>query len=189
MNLVLSTIVVAVVAGYLAGGRLSGLGTIRVRWSPLALIGLVLQLLPVPGRTWPLVLLLLSFAMLLAFAAANIRAPGFVRILLGMLLNLTVIAVNQGMPVTREALEKSGQGQTLQLLIQEGGAKHHLATERDRLSFLGDVIPIAPIQQAVSIGDVLAYTGVGWFVVAGMRRRCVGTREAQGGVEVQHVES
>jgi uncharacterized membrane protein (DUF485 family) len=43
-------------------------------------------------------LLYVSFALLIAFAVVNLRArvPGFAAILLGMLLNVTVIGVNGG---------------------------------------------------------------------------------------------
>jgi hypothetical protein len=45
-----------------------------------------------------------------------------------------------------------------------------LATSDDQLRFLGDVIPVPdPVMQAVSIGDVLIYGGVGIAVVAAMR--------------------
>jgi hypothetical protein len=76
------------------------------------------------------------------------------------------------MPVTREAVLASDQGETLDDLSSAGGSKHHLATSDDDLLFLADRIGIpAPVAQAVSVGDVVAYAGVVWFVVAAMRRR------------------
>lgn len=173
MKLVVATLVIAVLAGYVAGGRLSNLGSTGVRWSGAALVGLALQLAPVPGRTLPLVLLFASFGLLGVFVVANIRArvAGFALILVGVALNLTVIAVNLGMPVTRQALAASNQMDTLEMLVQDGGAKHHLAGPNDRLLFLGDVIAIPPIQQAVSAGDLFTYAGVVWLVVAAMLGR------------------
>ena len=48
--------------------------------------------------------------------------------------------------------------------------KHHLATEDDLLRFLGDVIPLpTPIAQAISLGDILTYGGVGMVIVGAMR--------------------
>jgi hypothetical protein len=170
MKLVVASFVVALAVGYAAGGRLSALGELKIRWSVVALAGLALQVAPVPGRTLPLVFLWISFGLLLAFVVANIRVAGFAFILIGIVLNFTVIALNHGMPVTRHALVASGQQETLTLLVEEGGAKHHLAAD-DRLLFLGDVIPIAPIHQAVSVGDVFTYLGVMWVIVTGMRRR------------------
>jgi hypothetical protein len=65
----------------------------------------------------------------------------------------------------------SGQASSLQDLVDDGGAKHHLAGSGDRLRFLGDVIAIRPLEQVVSVGDVFTYGGVMVLIVAGMGRR------------------
>jgi uncharacterized protein DUF5317 len=111
--------------------------------------------------------------LLIGFAVINLRArvPGFVLILIGMLMNVTVIAANDGMPVSRGALVASHQEETLPILLHGAGAKHHLAGPNDRLMFLADVIAVPPLDQVVSLGDVFAYGGVVWLIVAGMRRR------------------
>jgi hypothetical protein len=173
MRFILATILLATVLGFVLGGRLSGLSSLRVRWTPAALVGLALQLAPAPGRVWPFVLLMVSFVLLFAFAIVNLRAgvPGFVLILIGIVLNCTVIAVNHGMPVSRSALVATHQEDTLPILEHRAGVKHHLAGPGDELLFLADVIPLPPLDQVVSAGDVLAYGGVVWLVVAGMRRR------------------
>jgi hypothetical protein len=173
VRVVLATLVLAVALGYLAHGRLSKLATARVRWPLAAIVGLALQLAPVPGRTWPLALLFVSFALLFVFAIVNVgaRVAGFPLILIGIALNFTVIAVNGGMPVTRDALVASRQMDTLESLVRDGGAKHHLAGPDDHLLFLGDVVAIEPIKQAVSLGDLFTYAGVIWLVVAAMLGR------------------
>jgi hypothetical protein len=186
MRLVLATFALALAVGYLRGGRLSNVAGVHVRWAPAAIIGLAMQFAPVPGRTLPLAMLLGSFVLLTVFAAVNIRLVGFPLIALGICCNFLVIAVDHGMPVTRHALVASGQESTLRLLIEQGGAKHHLATPADDLLFLGDVIPVDPIQQALSLGDVLTYGGVMWLIVAGMGRR--GDRPVAPRREAQHVE-
>ena len=113
--------------------------------------------------------------MLLVFAFANIRLAGFVLIFVGLALNLTVIAANQGMPVTRHALVASGQGSLLGDLEHHGGAKHFLARPGNTvLLSLGDVIPIGdPLNQVVSAGDCVVYGGVVWLIAAAMRGRSV----------------
>ena len=119
-----------------------------------------------------MVLLLGSFAALLAFAIRNVRAPGFGLILAGLALNALVIAVNQGMPVTHHALVASNQTATLDDLIRNGGAKHHLADGGTVLQPLGDVIALgAPIDQAISVGDICVQLGAAWFIVFAMPRR------------------
>jgi len=182
MRLIADSLALAVVIGYLLGGRLSSVASLRVRWQPLAIVGLGVQVIPVPGRTLPLVLLYVSFVLLVAFAAANVRArvAGFWLILIGIALNFTVIGLNQSMPVTRDALVASGQGDTLAVLLDDGGAKHHLAGPGDRLLFLGDVLPIRPIQMVASPGDLIAYAGVVWLVVTAMLGRFAPSRKRSG---------
>lgn len=184
MKPVIATLILAVVIGLVSGGRLSGLSSLRLRWAPLALVGLGLQLFLPPGN-WPLVLLMVSFVLLTIFAIRNLKVAGFPLVLVGLLMNFLVIGVNGGMPVPRHALEASDQMGELQYLIDHGGAKHHLATSEDSLLFLADVIPLgAPVRQAISLGDIFVYIGVTQVVVAAMRTsrrgrpRTVGERSA-----------
>jgi len=170
MRLVLFTFPIAIAIGYALGGRLGNLGAIRFRYGWVGFAGVILQFLPIGGDPGYLVLAA-SFVLLIFVAAANWKLPGFLLVLVGLWMNFLVIAVNQGMPVTREAIVASGQADTLADLHDSGGSKHHLATADDTLVFLGDRIALpAPVKQAVSIGDIVAYTGAMWFVVAGMRR-------------------
>jgi hypothetical protein len=172
MRLILAAIVVAIVIGYILRGSLRNFSGARIRWPLLALAGLALQLWPVSATNSALGfgLLMASFGLLFAFGVLNIRNPGFSLIVVGLCMNALVIGVNHGMPVQREALIRSGQGSTLKLLAEEGGAKHHLAGPDDDLMFLGDVIPVPmPIGQVVSLGDVATYAGVMWFVIASMQ--------------------
>lgn len=170
MRLILITFPMAIGLGYVLGGRLSNLGRVSFRWPLVGLAGVALQFAPVGGSGGYL-LLVASFLLLIMAAAANWRLPGFILILAGLWLNFVVITVNEGMPVTRQALVASGQAATLQDLVDEGGSKHHLAGPADQLLFLADRFAVpAPVHQAVSVGDLFAYAGAMWFVVAGMRR-------------------
>jgi hypothetical protein len=171
MKLTLIVISVSLVTGILLGGRLTSLSSVRVRWPFLAPLGLGLQMAPVPGRVLAMTLLFASFAVLLVFGLANRRLAGFGLVLAGMALNLTVIAVNGGMPVTRHALVASGQADTLSFLVHDGGAKHHLARLDDHLLFLGDVIPIPVADQVASAGDLVTFAGIAWLIVSSMRWR------------------
>ena len=186
MKLILGTLLLAIVAGYVAGGRFSRLASLRIRWAPIALVGLLLQVFVPPGR-WPLVLLLLSFVLLSVFAVRNIAVAGFPLILIGVALNFLVIGINHGMPVTRDSLVRSGQMDTLGALIHDGGAKHHLAGPQDHLMFLGDVIAVPPpIGQSASVGDLFTFAGVAWLVVGAMTGHAtslIGKRRRAPGVE------
>ncbi len=171
LRLLAVTLVGALAIGVLSGGRLSHLAEVRFRLPWLGLLGVALQLPPVDGTAGDL-LLLASFACLLGAVGANLRRPGFPLVLVGLALNLLVIGVNQGMPVSEAAIRASGQAETLDELRASDSPKHHLMGPGDRLTFLGDVIPIPPpIRQAVSVGDLTALLGIGWFVAAATRRR------------------
>ena len=188
MILLLVVIVVAVAAGYLLGGRARNFETLRLRAWWLAPVGLLLQIqfpwLSDAGREAGVPYLIASYVLLIVFAALNLRLAGFVLILAGLALNLLVVSVNRGMPVTRSALETSGQGDLLDDLASGQGAKHHLANDDDILLPLADVIPIPPpIAQVVSAGDVLVYAGLVWLVIATMRGDPVLWRRARHAAE------
>lgn len=171
MKFVGVTLLVAIAIGFLLGGGLRGFPSVTIRWWALALVGVILQVLPIAGDGgfWAL---LGSFVLLIVFAIVNIRAPGFILILTGLLLNGFVIAANHGMPVTPSAIARSDQLSTLEDLERHGGAKHHLANDGTVLLPLADVIAIpSPIGQVLSVGDLCVYLGVGWFVVVAMRPR------------------
>ena len=171
MRLVLFTFPPAIGVGYLLGGRLRNLGGVRFRYPAAGLAGVALQVLPIGGTPGYLALVA-SFLLLLFVSSVNWKLAGFVLVILGLWMNFLVIVVNRGMPVTREAIVASGQAATIAEIEDSGGTKHHLATPEDDLMFLADRIPIpAPVRQAVSVGDFVAYAGAMWFVVAGMRRR------------------
>lgn len=171
MKLIILVIAVATIVGLISGGRFRFFPSIPLGWWSLAIAGVVLQFVPLSGNAgyWALIG---SFVLLLAFAAANIRAPGFILIMAGLSLNAIVIVANHGMPVTREALVRSGQETTLADLRAHGGAKHHLAEGDATLLALGDAIALPdPIGQAVSAGDLCVHLGVAWCIVASLRPR------------------
>ena len=171
MKLILITIVAAVIVGLLAGGSFRYFPSIPLGWWSLAIAGVVLQFLPLTGNAGDLSLVA-SFALLLAFALLNLRAPGFILIFTGLLLNAIVIVANHGMPVSRQALVRSGQESTLSDLRENGGSKHHLADDDTVLLVLGDSIVVPdPIGEAVSVGDVCVYLGVAWCLAASIRPR------------------
>ena len=98
MTLIVITIVGAMIVGLLAGGSFRNFPSIPLGWWSLAIVGVVLQFLPLTGSagSWTLTA---SFVLLIAFALLNFRAPGFILIFTGLLLNAIVIVANHGMPV------------------------------------------------------------------------------------------
>jgi Family of unknown function (DUF5317) len=172
MLLVVAAIVLGTLLGLAFGGSLRNLGEVHLRWWPLAVAGLILQLIPVPSRPgqadhWVAVALFVaSYIVLLMFVAANLRAPGFPLIAVGFLLNILVIGLNGGMPVKDSALRQaagSGYARAHARLAERGRLKHHLATPDDVLVPVSDVVGIGgPVASVYSPGDFLAYLGVGW---------------------------
>jgi hypothetical protein len=180
MPLVAVVLVAAIVVGYALGGRLRRVEGLRLRWWGLAPIGLLMQAIPLPTsspgwRTVGVSLLIASFPVLIVLALANIRIAGMALILLGLVLNLTVIAANRGMPVTRHAILASGQSRFLDDVPRHRGTKHYLAKQGDiLLEPLADVIAIGrPINDVVSVGDCAVYAGMFWLIVAAMRGRWI----------------
>jgi hypothetical protein len=165
MIVVIPIVVLAVLAGLVAGGSLRSFERVRVHWWGAALVGLLLQAAPV-GRDHGLVVAALagSYSLLVAFAVMNRRLPGAWLVMLGLGMNLAVVVPNAGMPVSLEAVRDAG-GHVTAASIDD--VKHHEMTDGDVLAFLGDVIPVpAPIGIVLSAGDVLLYTGIAWFLVA-----------------------
>ena len=178
MILFIAVIALALLLGLLLGGSIRRFEDLHLRWWGLVIAGLGMQLLPLPnGRAGSdlavrVAVLAVSYGLLVVFGALNVRLPGMPLVLIGLVLNAAVILPNGGMPVSEEAIRRSGQQEMLQLLVEGGAAKHHLMTGDDVLTPLADVIAIPkPIGQIVSVGDLSVYAGIAWVVVATMRGR------------------
>ena len=177
MVLVLAAFVIGGIVGIALGGRPANLGGVHYRWWPLAIAGLVLQVVPVSHgwaheRAIGASLLVLSFVLLFVFVVVNMRSPGFPLIAIGLVLNASVIIVNSGMPVTASALRAASDGRMANAIVKlrtEGGAKHHLAGPSDKLLPLADSLGIGPpVRGVFSVGDVLWIAGAAWAVAGGM---------------------
>src|SRR5438094_914393 len=135
MVLLVAVLVVAVLIGLAFGGSLRSLVELNFRWWPLALFGLGLQFVPASRHALAVTLLILSYAVLTIFVAANLRMPGMWLIAVGFVLNLVAVAANGGMPVSDHALRvaygKDYTEQRRELANGAGGAKHHLAGPGD----------------------------------------------------------
>jgi hypothetical protein len=167
--LLVGALVVGTLIGLALGGSLRSLADLTFRWWPLAIVGLGLQFVPTHSHAWAVGLLIASYAVLVVFFAANIRTPGMPLIALGFVLNIVVIGVNGGMPVSDQALRLAyGSGyaeQRRELVSGEGGAKHHLQGSDDHLTWLADEIPVpSPVRIVVSVGDLVSLVGAGWLL-------------------------
>jgi hypothetical protein len=173
--IVVSTVVVAgLLAGYLAGGSVRNFDRVHVHWWAAAIGGLALQVVPL--RRWvhddvAVAALVGSYALLIAFVWVNRRLPAAPLLLVGLVLNMAVITLNGGMPVSESAISISGgHDGTLPAAIDDG--KHHVMTPSDVLTPLADIIALPPpVATVLSIGDLFLYAGIAAFTVIVMRGR------------------
>jgi hypothetical protein len=116
------------------------------------------------------VLVMASYAFLLAFCFVNLRVPMMWVIALGIALNALVIGLNRGMPTApNEVTTRSGR--TVEDPI-ERTAKHRPESDDDLLQFLGDRYRVPePIDELLSVGDIVIGIGVVLVFYRGSRVR------------------
>lgn len=161
-------------AGLVRGGRPSSVLTPTLRLLPALVVGFVLQwvpdLLAVEGLP-AFVAVAGSSLCLVGFALANLRLPGMPLVLLGLVLNTAVIVANGGMPVRPAAVVDAGIVEPEEAATIDVGPKRHLEHDDDVLVLLGDVIPVSPLREVVSIGDLVLAAGLGTVVFRLLRPR------------------
>lgn len=175
-------IALGLVAGLLAGGRLTNLIEVRLRWMPAIFLAVVIRYgteaalareIPI-AETLRVPLLVAAYAILLLGTWANRRLPGMAIAFVGILSNAFVIAVNGGhMPIWEPSLEAAGMtaadltGPLHVVLPPTLDAQFVL-----HLGPLGDVIPIPlpVVQNVASLGDVVISIGLGFFLFATVLR-------------------
>jgi hypothetical protein len=160
---ILYAIPIGIAIGYLLGGRLEALGTIGFRWAPLAIAGLLVQVLLFSGPVAAVVgsagppLYVASTAVMLVAVARNLRIPGMVLVLAGAASNLLAIAANGGvMPASPDAVAALGPA-------DEGGFSNSVVMTDPALRPLTDIFALpswVPFANVFSVGDVLIGLGV-----------------------------
>jgi hypothetical protein len=153
-------VTVGLVFGLLTGGHLRHLGERQFRWWGLLVVGVALQLPLLDGLGFGG--LLVSYLFLLGFAIANIRLVGMTLVVIGIAMNIAVIAMNRGMPVRREAVVEAGMFTREEVDHLNLDRKHHLERPGDRPMILADIIPmpIPHLRSVLSFGDVVMSVGV-----------------------------
>lgn len=161
MTWLFAVIAVSVIVSLLRGGKLSNFSEIYARGWYLLFVGFGMQIaanyVPADSREVAVWLVLLSYIPLLLVVALNQRMPGMWITGIGILMNFTVIALNNGMPVLPEAIELAGGVPEMAL-----DAKHVVLDSTSRVPFLADIIPMPG--SVISLGDVLLAIGLGVFI-------------------------
>jgi hypothetical protein len=190
-------LLLATVAGIIVGwlwarwqGQAYQVQAVRFPW--LALIAFLPQFfvfyLPATRERMPDGLaaasLILSLVLLLAFAWLNRRLAGMGLLILGLVMNLTVISTNSGfMPISPQIaahLVSEETLDTIELGARFGRKDILLAPEHTCFGWLSDrfLLPEwSPYQVAFSVGDILIAAGAFWLLARRGRAMTIFTRE------------
>ncbi len=180
--MLLGGIALGLIAGLLAGGRLTNLTQVRLRWMPAIFLAVFVRYgteaalsrdLPI-AETLRVPLLATAYLILLLGLWANRREPGLAIAFVGTLSNAVVIALNGGhMPIWAPSLLAAGLTPAdltgpLHLLLPPPIDAAFLA----HLGPLADVIPIPipVIRNVASLGDVVISLGLGFFLFSTVLR-------------------
>ena len=162
-------LLLAVVLGWLLGGRLGRAGQLSLRSTRLASTAVVAQLLGglVGGPAYAATLVA-SAGLVGLFLLRNRGVRGTGLIALGLLANALVVSLNGAMPVAGSAADRAGV--STRDLLTGADPRHELLDGRTRLPALSDVLP-APwpvVPEVLSPGDVLIAAGLGQLVLLAM---------------------
>ena len=136
---------------------------------------------------------LAAYAGLVFFAGANVRLRGMVVVLVGLVCNAAVLMVNGAMPVDEEAVVAAGVARAEELPRIDLEPPREWRAPEHRLVVLADIIPVPPLREVVSFGDLILAVGlanvvfrmlpplVGPTAPGRSRRRGGGRREASDG--------
>ncbi|HEC10359.1 MAG TPA: hypothetical protein ENI86_12470 [Acidimicrobiales bacterium] len=154
---------VGALVALLAGGTFSDLLKTRVRLWPLLVVALGLStwLTFVPDPPAENFLLPAALTLFLAVAVANIGITGATVVAVGILANLVPVVLNGGlMPVRAEALVDAGLAtpDTVNDVVLGGGRAP--AESRDLLEPLTAIIPVKPVHEVFTFGDLIVTIGL-----------------------------
>ena len=189
---ILYAIPIGILAGYAIGGRLEHLRQVRIRWVPVALIGLAVQvvLFAAPSGAWPewVVPLVYQASTLVVFIAVlrNLGIPGVPLIAIGAGCNLLAIVANGGwMPADPSALASVGG--------LPAGPSNSIVIPNPALEPLTDLFALPawlPFANVFSVGDVLIGAGIVATIALGMRApRLATATDDDAAADVMHDEA
>jgi MFS transporter, DHA3 family, macrolide efflux protein len=177
----LSTILLALIIGALAGGGLPRLADLKLRWTALLVAALLLRLAAGLTREmgfadipvgWAYIA---AYGLIFAWLWGNWRVPGLQIASVGIGANMAAVLINAGqMPIWSAAFFSAGFTEA-----DIANDPFHIVLRVDTVAsfvaqggLFGDVIPlpIPIIRDVISIGDVLLALGIFWAIVYSMTR-------------------
>jgi uncharacterized protein DUF5317 len=174
--LLLYFVAAGLLIGRALGGRLAGIADATIAWWPLAVLGLLAQVVlfagPVASRVGSAgpVLYVASTVAVLAALLRNLSLPGFPVIAAGAAFNLCAIVANGGYMPSSPSAWVALNG--VAALPTADYSNSTLAGAGSPLAFLGDVFALPrplPFANVFSIGDLLIGLGGMLFLVSAMR--------------------
>ncbi len=165
--MLIEVIILAVLLGWLAGGKLTRLSKVNLVGMNLLIWAFILQtLVPSISAFYDVVgysILLISYFILLVALSQNRLNLDIILLMIGVFLNFIVILANGGMPVKIEAFP-----------VGFNDHVHIQMTKMTNLPWLGDIIPWpfpGFFGGLVSLGDIFLAAGIFVLVVQGMTYR------------------
>jgi MFS family permease len=179
----IGSLVLGLVLGLLAGGKIENLASVRLRLVQAVFIGLFLRYATQfalesggggPADTLRLPLFTAGFLFLLAGLWANREQPGLVLAFVGILLNAVAMITNGGyMPVWQPSIIAAGLpinevGSAFHKIVGDVSASGITGSFLAQAGPLGDIIPIPVpgLRNVASIGDVFLAAGLAFFLFA-----------------------
>ena len=173
VRLALVAMFVGLLAGTIARGRLSNLVKLPVRRTPLLAVFLGATIAAHQGLPGAFAFLLVGLAAFAVFAFSNALAVrGLLLVGVGLTLNFVVIADNHGMPYRPSAIVSAGAAGRVTAksadLVPSKSVAEHPESPADQLVWLADIIPLRPLHEVISVGDLLIGVGLGLVVFHGV---------------------
>ena len=172
-------IVLGLIVGLATGGSVKTLADTRFQRLEILVAGLALQLAVtfLPGTFFEergFLLILIASAAAALFMFFNRNLPGMALAAIGLALNVIVISLNSGMPVSLRAIEIANAPE----FAAEG--EHVLLDDSTKLPWLTDVVPIPIAGSVLSVGDL--------FLAVGLALLVYGRTKGKGELPVDGVE-
>lgn len=177
--MIFEAIIIGLIIGTIANGRLHFLTEVEFKGWTLILVGALLQVSPIlmtnltvkhPILQWtPLI----GMACIAAAVAINWKLKGFRIILLGALLNIVAMALHSGkMPIHLGMMELAGL-KAVADSVRDQFVVNYVGFDQvtDVFKWLGKCIPIPkpyPFPKVLSLGDLLITAGIIRFIYAEM---------------------
>ena len=170
--MLLDALVISLIIALLRGGKLRRLAELPLKRVELIVLAFLIQFLLSWGGErgvvfllkWGVYLYIVSYVLLLVAIWYNRHIKEMIIFGIGIACNFLAILANGGhMPVSLNALNRTGMMDVLPLLKSKTYVLHSVLNEGAKLKFLTDIIPLPspyPRPRVLSIGDIIMALGI-----------------------------